>query len=267
MVQSRAIVTLTLNFYSSLCDSHNMPSNSMPSKSVTLQLFPAHLVQRYKRFLADVSLPSGETVTVHCPNTGSMKNCILAMGACWYSTSLSAARKYPNTLEIVTTPSGDLAGINTSRSNSLVADAICDGVISELQGYDNIRREVVYGNEKSRVDFVLERGEEKCFVEVKNVTLMDAKGQGLFPDAVSERGTKHLRELMQMVRDGHRAVLLYCVQHTGIEWVEPADAIDPLYGKTLREAIAAGVGVIAYGAEIKPELGRIVLQKKLEVKI
>jgi sugar fermentation stimulation protein A len=239
----------------------------MPIQPVNVQLFSAQLIQRYKRFLADVILPNGETVTVHCPNTGSMKNCVQPMSTCWYSTSTSAARKYPHTLEVVTTPSGNLAGINTSRSNGLVAAAICNGVISELQGYSNIRREVVYGSEKSRIDFLLEREDEKCFVEVKNVTLMEAKGQGLFPDAVSKRGTKHLRELMQMVREGHRAVLLYCVQHTGIEWVEPADAIDPLYGKTLREAVACGVEAIAYQAEIKPELGCIVLQKKLAVKI
>lgn len=239
----------------------------MPTQHKSRQLFPAHLVQRYKRFLADVILPTGETTTLHCPNTGSMKNCIQPMSQCWYSTSESTARKYPNTLEIVTTPDGDLAGINTSRSNALVADAICTGVIIELEGYDSIRTEVVYGNEKSRIDFLLESASEKCFVEVKNVTLREARGQGLFPDAVSERGTKHLRELMQMKREGHRAVLLYCVQHTGIEWVEPADAIDPLYGKTLREAIAAGVEVYAYGAEIKPELSRIVLNKKLVVKI
>lgn len=239
----------------------------MPNQPVKLQLLSAQLIQRYKRFLADVILPNGEVITIHCPNTGSMKNCIEPMSPCWYSTSTSLTRKYPNTLEVVTTPSGDLAGVNTARSNGLVEAAICDGVISELQGYGSIRREVVYGNEKSRVDFVLERGSEKCFVEVKNVTLMDAKGQGLFPDAISERGTKHLRELMQMVRECHRAVLLFCVQHTGIEWVEPADAIDPLYGKTLREAVAVGVEVIAYGAEIKPELGRIVLNKKLVVKI
>lgn len=238
----------------------------MPLSTAPLQLFNAQLIQRYKRFLADVLLPSGETITLHCPNTGSMKNCIQPMSPCWYSTSASATRKYPNTLEIVTTPSGDLAGINTSCSNALVEVAIRTGVISELQGYETIRREVVYGSEKSRVDFVLERGDEKCFVEVKNVTLMEAKGQGLFPDAVSERGTKHLRELMQMVREGHRAVLLFCVQHTGIEWVEPADAIDPLYGKTLREAIASGVEVIAYAAEIKPEESWIVLKKKLAVK-
>jgi len=238
----------------------------MPIAPKLIQLFPAQLIQRYKRFLADIILPNGETITVHCPNTGSMKNCMQPMSACWYSTSESAARKYPNTLEIVTTPNGDLAGINTSRSNSLVANAICNGIISELQGYDTIRSEVMYGNEKSRIDFLLENSNGKCFVEVKNVTLMEANGQGLFPDAVSERGTKHLRELMQMVRDGHRAVLLYCVQHTGIEWVEPADEIDPLYGKTLLEAIAAGVEVIAYKAEINPAMSSIKLLKKLPVK-
>lgn len=237
----------------------------MPNQPVNLQLLPAQLIQRYKRFLADVILPNGETITVHCPNTGSMKNCIQPMSPCWYSTSASLARKYPNTLEIVTTPGGDLAGINTARSNGLVEAAICAGVIGELHGYENIRREVVYGSEKSRIDFLLEREGERCYVEVKNVTLMETKGQGLFPDAVSERGTKHLRELMQMVREGHRAVLLYCVQHTGIEWVEPADTIDPLYGKTLREAIAVGVEVIAYAAQINPASSEIVLQKKLPV--
>ncbi|RYY73971.1 MAG: DNA/RNA nuclease SfsA [Gammaproteobacteria bacterium] len=238
----------------------------MPKHHKPLQLFPAQLVQRYKRFLADVVLPTGEAITVHCPNTGSMKNCIYPGSNCWYSTSESLARKYPHTLEIITTPNGDLAGINTSRSNKLVADAICGGIIEELQGYENIRSEVPYGNEKSRIDFLLENADEKCFVEVKNVTLMENKGQGLFPDAVSERGTKHLRELMQMKREGHRAVLLYCVQHTGIEWVEPAEAIDPLYAKTFREAVAAGVEVIAYGAGINPAADKIVLLKKLPVK-
>lgn len=238
----------------------------MPSESKQLQLLPAQLIQRYKRFLADVILPSGETITLHCPNTGSMKNCIQSMSPCWYSTSDNLARKYPNTLEIVTTPSGDLAGINTARSNGLVEAAIRSGVIRELQDYDHIRREVVYGSEKSRVDFVLERGAEKCFVEVKNVTLMEAQGQGLFPDAVSERGTRHLRELMQMVREGHRAVLLFCVQHTGIAWVEPADAIDPLYGRTLREAVTEGVEVIAYGAQINPAAGEVALNNQLAIK-
>lgn len=240
----------------------------MPEKSVVeYKLDSALLVRRYKRFLADVILPDGDTITLHCPNTGSMKNCIQPMGSCWYSTSANAARKYPHTLEIVTTPTGDLAGINTARANSLVETAIRTGVITELQGYAKLRREVVYGNEKSRVDFVLENSVQQCFVEVKNVTLMESVGQGLFPDAVSERGTKHLRELIQMVRDGHRAVLLFCVQHTGIAWVEPADNIDPLYGKTLREAISVGVEVIAYSANINVALNKIALNKKISVRL
>lgn len=232
----------------------------------TNALLPALLVQRYKRFLADIFLPSGETITVHCPNTGSMKNCIHPMSPCWYSVSASQTRKYPQTLEVVTTPSGHLAGINTARSNNLVEAAIRAGVITELQGYDTLKREVVYGNEKSRIDFLLEKANERCYVEVKNVTLMDNHGQGLFPDAISTRGTKHLRELMHMVREGHRAVLLFCVQHMGIDWVEPADTIDIEYGKTLRAAIATGVEVLAYSAFIDTASSEIILNKKLFIK-
>ncbi|RYZ78110.1 MAG: DNA/RNA nuclease SfsA, partial [Moraxellaceae bacterium] len=108
-------------------------------------LMPALLVQRYKRFLADITLPTGQTITVHCPNTGSMKNCIQPMSPCWYSVSANQTRKYPHTLEVITTPNGHLAGINTARSNNLVEVAIAGGVITELQGYDTLKREVVYG--------------------------------------------------------------------------------------------------------------------------
>ena len=232
-----------------------------------ISYFPAHLLQRYKRFLADIRLPTGEMMTLHCPNTGSMKNCLQPDSPCWYSTSNNLARKYPQTLEVVTTPSGHLAGINTSRANALVEYAIRNGVIAELQGYTTLKREVVYGNEKSRIDFLLSREGQLCYVEVKNVTLMERPGQGLFPDAVSARGTKHLRELMEMVRQGHRALLLFCVQHSGIESVEPADAIDKLYGKTLREAVAAGVEVIAYKADINLQAGKISLREKLPVNL
>lgn len=237
----------------------------IPPTHITLA--KAQLVRRYKRFLADVILPSGELITLHCPNTGSMKNCLVVDSACWYSTSTSITRKYPHTLELVTTPHGHIAGVNTARANHLVELAITSGVISELQGYATLRREVVYGHEKSRIDFLLENITQRCYVEVKNVTLMEQQGQGLFPDAVSDRGTKHLRELMQMVNEGHRAVLLFCVQHTGIEWVEPADLIDPLYGKTLRQAIAAGVELLAYRAAIDAQAGIIVLKDKLPVRV
>src|SRR5690606_27097663 len=127
-------------------------------------------------------------------------------------------------------------------------------LIPELAGYTQIKAEVRYGNEKSRIDFLLSGdGVTDCYVEVKNVTLEAEIGLIIFPDAVTTRGTKHLRELMAMVADGHRAVLLFCVQHSGAQRVAPADDIDPLYGKTLREAIAAGVEVLAYGCRLSAE--------------
>ena len=216
----------------------------------------ATLIKRYKRFLADIQLESGDTTTIHCPNTGSMKNCIDEGSPCWYSTSDNPKRKYPFTWEIATTPTGYLAGINTSRAKHLVREAIEQGVISELQGYPNIRAEVPYGVEKSRIDFLLSGQPsdkaQDCYVEVKNVTLGMEDGSGLFPDAVSSRGTKHLRELITLARSGTRAVLVFCVQHTGIDTVAPADTIDPVYGRTLREAADNGVEIIAYRADISP---------------
>lgn len=240
----------------------------MDQQSAIPVFYSAQLLKRYKRFLADVRLPDGSEITIHCPNTGSMKNCVLPDSPCWYSVSASKTRKYSQTLEVVSAPGGHLAGINTARTNELVGDALSLGMIRELQGYTAIKREVVYGDEKSRIDFLLSghpQDARVCYLEVKNVTLMETEGQGYFPDAVSERGSKHLRELMLMVAQGHRAVLLFCVQHTGIHQVSPADHIDPVYGATLRAAIAAGVEVIAYAAQIKPAQGLIVLDRPLPV--
>lgn len=235
-----------------------------------IPLHPALLRKRYKRFLADIALPDKTELTIHCPNTGSMRNCVLPESACWYSVSDSKTRKYPQTLEVVSVPGGYLAGINTTRANLLVEVAITGGVITELQDYSLLKREVVYGEEKSRIDFLLSNHRSdtrSCYVEVKNVTLMEADGEGFFPDAISERGTKHLRELMAMVRSGHRAVLLFCVQHTGIKKVRPADHIDVLYGSTLREAVIAGVEVIAYAADILPQQNHIALAQPLPVEM
>jgi sugar fermentation stimulation protein A len=252
-------------------DSKQSPNQTtLPALAPTPAWQEATLIRRYKRFLADVRLANGSELTLHCPNTGSMKNCVLPETSCWYSTSDNPKRKYPNTLEVVTTPGGHLAGVNTGSANHLVEVAIKESVIAELRGYRNLRREVVYGEERSRCDFLLSDSVSdvrQCYVEVKSVTLMDAEGQGLFPDAVSERGSKHLRELIAMVAQGHRAVLLFCVQHTGIEWVEPADAIDPVYGKTLREALVAGVEVLAYQARLDPVHAEIVLVRALPIKI
>lgn len=213
----------------------------------------ATLLKRYKRFLTDIRLRSGEELTIHCPNTGSMKNCWVAETPCWFSRSNNPKRKLPGTLEISTTQEGDLVGVNTQRPNYLVREGIENGTIKELQGYDNIKPEVKYGEENSRIDLLLTKGEQQCYVEVKNTTLGVGKGKVLFPDAVTTRGAKHVRELMKMVEAGHRAVLVFCVQHSGAKEVGPADDIDPDYGAVLREAIAAGVEVLAYGCRLTPE--------------
>ncbi|MBV1931390.1 MAG: DNA/RNA nuclease SfsA [Porticoccaceae bacterium] len=221
----------------------------------------AVFIKRYKRFFTDVELPDGSPLTIHCANTGSMSYCQNPDTACWFSRSDNPKRKLPGTLEIVTTTSGLLAGVNTSRSNHLVAEAIQSGVIKELQGYSDMTGEVRYGEEKSRIDLLLEKVGEKCFVEVKNVTLEAGGGLARFPDAVTTRGAKHLRELMRVVAEGQRAVLLYCVQMTGIERVAVAAEVDPQYAATLSEAIKAGVEVLAYGCKLTPE--EIVIDRKV----
>ncbi len=236
-------------------------------------LQPATLIRRYKRFLADIELPSGELTTIHCANTGSMKNCIVENSPCWYSTSSNPKRKYPFTWELATTPDGHIAGINTSRANYLVLEGIESGVIRELQGYAQCRSEVRYGKENSRIDFLLSdesidditTRKPICYVEVKNVTLGMGNGLGQFPDSVSQRASKHLRELIGMVRDTHRAVLVFCVQHSGIERVSPAEEIDPEYAAMLRKAVDEGVEVLAYGASMNQH--EIVLNRKLTIEL
>ena len=218
---------------------------SFPLKAATLQ-------RRYKRFLADVETQDGTALTLHCPNTGSMKNCAEPNSRVWFWDSANEKRKYPCTWELVEVEQRFLACINTQRANGLVVEAINNATITQLQGYGQLQTEVKYGQEKSRIDIFLSHHKylPDCYVEVKNVTLMAAQGQGLFPDAVTERGRKHLRELVYMVTQGQRAVLVYCVAHTGITKVSPAWDVDPAYAETLVWAIEQGVEVMAYGAEI-----------------
>lgn len=220
-------------------------------------LIEGRFVRRYKRFFADVEGPGGEVLVAHCPNSGSMESCKTPGARAWVSPSDDPRRKLRYTLEIVESH-GALAGVNTALPNHLAEEAVRAGVVAELQGYDGLRREVRYGSERSRIDLLLERGDERCYVEVKNVTLGDGGEVARFPDAVTARGTKHLRELTQMVAEGHRAVLLFCVSRTDARVVEPADDIDPQYGRTLREAAAAGVEVLAYRCAISPEEIRMV---------
>lgn len=216
-------------------------------------LIEGTLVRRYKRFLADVELAGGEMLTAHTANTGSMLGCSDPGSRVWLSDSGNLKRKYRHTLEIVESPSGALVGVNTGLANTLVEEAVAGGAVPELQGYTQLRREVRYGEEGSRIDLLLQStNDRRCFVEVKNVTTCDSDGCGFFPDAVSARGTKHLRELMSVVAGGERAVLFFCVQRNDPQMVRPADEIDPTYGQTLREAADAGVELLAYRAEIFP---------------
>ncbi|MGI1672057.1 MAG: DNA/RNA nuclease SfsA [Neptuniibacter sp.] len=227
------------------------------------ELITGQLIKRYKRFLADVQLEDGQEVTAHCPNTGSMRNCAEPGSLVWLKDSGNPKRKYPLGWELVEVEGRYLASINTGRANALIKEAIENGVISQLQGYSEIRSEVKYG-ENSRIDLLLkEDGKPKVWVEIKNVTLLEDDGWGSFPDAVTTRGAKHLKELMHRVEQGDRAAMVFCVPHTGIQKVRPADQIDPEYGRLLREAKAAGVEVMAYAASIDER--SIVIDKELPV--
>ena len=210
-------------------------------------LYQGTLVRRYQRFLADVELDDGSLVTAHTPNTGSMMGCALPGNRVLLSKSGNPTRKYPHSWELVHAD-GVWVGINTQLPNYLAREAIENGTIAELSGYTQIRLEVPYGS-GSRIDLLLSGARGLCYVETKNVTLVEA-GCALFPDAVSLRGQKHLRELMEMVRQGHRAVNLFVVQRGDGESFSPADAIDPAYGALLREAARNGVELLAYRAAV-----------------
>jgi sugar fermentation stimulation protein A len=209
----------------------------------------ATLVRRYKRFLADVVLPSGETLTVHCANPGSMIGLDAAGARVWLSRSDNPKRKLAHSWELIEVDFGggpELVGINTSHPNALAAEAIAAGAIPELAGYGSIRREVKYGR-NSRVDFLLEDpAREPCYVEIKNVHLMRQPALAEFPDAVTKRGAKHLGELSDMVAAGARAVMLYLIQIGSARAFRLARDIDPAYGRAFDAARAAGVEAIAY---------------------
>lgn len=216
-------------------------------------LLSGRLVKRYKRFLADIELDSGVVITAHCPNTGSMKRCQQDNARVWVSESNNPKRKLAYTWELVEIDERYLACINTGYPNKLVGEAIANGVVSELTGYAEQKAEVKYG-ENSRIDWLLTGDDgRKCYVEVKNVTLLEEDGQGCFPDAVTERGRKHLYELASMVEEGHRAVMFFCVSHTGIDSVTPAAHIDPKYAQAFVEVVERGVEVIAYQVAIDPQ--------------
>lgn len=213
------------------------------------------LIRRYKRFMADVILDTGETVTAHCPNSGSMLSVDAPGSEVWLSPASNPERKLRYTWEIIRV--GDtLVGINTHRPNGLVAEAVAEDVIPHLTGYKIIRREIKYGR-NSRIDLLLEGPDRpQCLVEVKNVTLKrgDAPDRVIeFPDAVTQRGAKHLVELSQAVREGSRAVMMFLAQREDGGLLKIAADIDPNYARALDQAAAAGVEVFGYGCRVSED--------------
>lgn len=239
---------------------------------ITETLHPGTLVRRYKRFLADVVLDDGRELTVHCPDPGAMTSCSEPGRPVLVSDSGNPRRKLRYTLEMIRM-GRTWVGVNTARPNRAVEAFIRAGRIPELAGYGEIAREVPYGaGRRSRVDLVLRDGEgarRDCFVEIKNTTYRTPTAgrprvyTAAFPDAVTERGRKHLRDLAGVVASGRRAVMFFFVGRADCRRFRPADEVDPAYGETLREVAGAGVEVLAYRARFSPR--RVALAGRLPV--
>lgn len=231
------------------------------------ELQEGRLIKRYKRFLADVELPDGSVVVAHCANSGSMLGCKEPGSRVLLSPNTNPKAKLDWRWEMVEVD-GALVGINTSHPNRLAEEAILKGTIPELAGYETLRREVKYGK-NSRIDILLEgagetTGSDTCFVEVKNVTLKVGE-EAQFPDSVTVRGTKHLVELIDMVADGHRAVMLYLVQRGDCVSFRPAAHIDSIYAQTLARAVQAGVETLCYVCDLT--MSGIEVTKPLPIRI
>ncbi|MGB0861123.1 MAG: DNA/RNA nuclease SfsA [Pseudoalteromonas spongiae] len=225
-------------------------------RSGSAKLESATILKRYKRFLVDVK-QNGKEFTIYCPNTGAMTGCADAGFDAYFSTSDNAKRKYAHTLEKTVNQHGHFIGVNTIAANSIVKDAIETNKVPELAGYKKLQTEVKYGEENSRIDILLSEPncpDERnyCYVEVKSTTLLlnEQNGLGAFPDAKTTRGQKHVRELIEMVDQGHRAVLVFLVQHTGIKKVTVARHVDSKYGNLIDEAVQKGVEILVLHTHI-----------------
>ena len=219
-------------------------------------LIPGTLIKRYKRFLADVTLDTGQTVTATCPNTGSMMGLTTPGSRVWLSESDSPTRKYRHTWELIEADLGKgptLVGINTGRPNKLVTEAIEAKRIKPLLGYAELKREQKYG-QNSRIDILLsDPAKGLCYVEIKNVHLSRRAGLAEFPDSVTERGAKHLRELADMVREGHRAMMIFLVQRADTKKLSLARDVDAAYGEAFDAAREAGVEAIALRCKLSQQ--------------
>jgi sugar fermentation stimulation protein A len=212
------------------------------------------LLKRYKRFLADVLLEDGQTLTVHCPNSGSMRGCSAPGSAVVISRSDNPKRKYAWTLEMVR-EQGVWIGVHTGRTNHLVREGLESGVIDDFGSLRMITPEVVV-SEKSRLDFLLETAQGRVYLEVKNCSLAE-NGIAFFPDAVTTRGTKHIHELVRLAEAGFGAAVLFCVQRGDADRCKPAAHIDPVYAETVAWAASQGVRFLAYRADVQPDAIRI----------
>ncbi len=201
------------------------------------------------RFLADIRLDTGEVVTAHCTNSGSMKSCLEEGAEVYLSPVTDPKRKTRFTWEMIKI-NGKWVGINTSVPNRLAFEFMKSNIIPGLEGFSEIRREVKYNN--SRLDIMATKPNETCFVEVKNVTLKEGE-LALFPDAVTTRGQKHLQTLMELKQNGIRAVMLYVVQRIDVNAFAPAEDIDPMYAQLLRQAYSKGVEIIPIQVKVSPE--------------
>lgn len=211
-------------------------------------LEPAFLIKRYKRFLADVRLLTGETITIHCPNSGSMKGIQVPGTQIWIRRSPNPNRKFAYTWEL-SQENGILVGVNTHLPNLLVSEAFTHKELDLFKAYSSFKREVSVGK-NSRIDFLLfpEEG-PLCYVEVKNVHL-NLDGQAAFPDSVTTRGTKHLLELMTLKAQGFRTIMLYIVQRMDLPRFTVAENIDPVYAVTLKKALNFGVEAFCYRCNV-----------------
>lgn len=220
-------------------------------------LVKGKLINRYKRFLADIELENGEIVVAHCTNSGSMKSCIEQGADVYLSPATDPKRKTKFTWEMIKI-NGSWVGVNTAWPNLLAFEAIKNNEIPELSGYAKVKREVKFGD--SRFDVYCEKDNESCFVEVKNVTMKQGNAV-LFPDAVTTRGQKHLKTLIEVKQQGMRAVMLYIVQRSDVSSFGPAKDIDPDYAKALQKAHEKGVEILVYQAKVTPK--KISLVNKL----
>ncbi len=225
------------------------------------QLIPGTLINRYKRFLADVQLSDGTLVTAHCANSGRMTACNEPGRTVYLSSHDNPKRKLPYTWELIDMGSS-LVGVNTMVPNRLVAEAVAAEKIPELTGYETIEKEVRVGR-RSRLDLKLVKPQSpSCYVEIKNCTLVE-KERAMFPDAVTVRGRKHLKELESLVEEGHRCVMFFLIQRMDAGQFAPADHIDPIYGETLRHAAGKGVEMVAYDVDI--DLTQIQINHRLSI--